>query len=112
MTPRPYPKRVVLHCSRGDGPQVEELAAQFIQDGVMFVGVVGPECERVEYSIDRVCVGDGTLEPYFEDLTIVAYTTLGGMPNRREKTLIFPCRRVPNFAFRIRDPMRGYGQGS
>jgi hypothetical protein len=41
------------------------LVEQFMRDGVRFVGVVGPECAKVEEIIDEVVVGDGTREPYF-----------------------------------------------
>jgi hypothetical protein len=34
-----------------------------MRDGVVFVGVVGTDCELVEDIIDELCVGDGS-NPY------------------------------------------------
>ena len=36
------------------------MVEDFIRDGVMFVGVVGEDCSRVEDIIDELVVGDGT----------------------------------------------------
>lgn len=58
-------KKIVLHCPRGYTPRLDGLVAEFIRDGVVFVGVVGQDCARVEDIIDELVVGDGTREPYF-----------------------------------------------
>jgi hypothetical protein len=52
-----YAKRIVLHCPCGPTMALEYLIEEFIHDGVVFVGVVGPECSRVESLIDDMVVG-------------------------------------------------------
>jgi len=57
----PHPKKIVLHCRNGYEPRIDTLVEEFIQDGVIFVGVVGADCAKVEDIIDdaighRVCV--------------------------------------------------------
>ena len=59
-----YAKKVILHCRAGYRTELDALIEQFIRDGVAFVGVVGPDCTRVEDIIDEICVGDGS-HPYF-----------------------------------------------
>lgn len=54
-----YAKKVVLHCSQGYTPRLDALVEDFIRDGVMFVGVVGADCARVEDIIDELVVGKG-----------------------------------------------------
>jgi hypothetical protein len=36
------------------------LVEEFIRDGVIFVGVVGKDCAKVEDIIDEIVVGDGS----------------------------------------------------
>ncbi len=55
-----YVKKIVLHCRSDYWPTLDVLIEQFKSDGVVFVGVVGPDCERIESIIDELCVGDGT----------------------------------------------------
>jgi hypothetical protein len=62
MSNMPYAKKVVLHCRRGYEPRLETLVEDFIRDGVTFVGVVGPDCAKVEAIIDELVVGDGSRE--------------------------------------------------
>jgi hypothetical protein len=40
--------------------RLDALVEDFIRDGVVFVGVVGKDCSRVEHIIDELVVGDGT----------------------------------------------------
>lgn len=54
----------MLHCPRGYQPRVASLVAEFLRDGVTFIGVVGQDCEKIEDIIDELAVGDGTREPY------------------------------------------------
>lgn len=61
----PHPKKIVLHCPRGYQPLVDTLVAEFMRDGVAFVGVVGHDCAMIEDIIDELVVGDGSREPYF-----------------------------------------------
>ena len=56
----PYAKKIVLHTPTGDSAALDYLVAQFIKDGVAFIGVVGPECPKIEDIIDELCVGDGS----------------------------------------------------
>ena len=49
----------MLHTPTGSNMRLEPLVEQFIRDGVVFVGVVGKDCSRIEEFIDAICVGDG-----------------------------------------------------
>jgi hypothetical protein len=53
-------KKIVLHCPRGYQPELDALVRQWVRDGVVFVGVVGKDCEKVHDIIDELCVGDGS----------------------------------------------------
>ena len=53
-------KKIVLHCPDGYQPQLDALVQQWMRDGVVFVGVVGKDCEKVHDIIDELCVGDGS----------------------------------------------------
>jgi hypothetical protein len=55
----PHPKKIVLHCRNGYEPRIDTLVEEFIQDGVIFVGVVGADCAKVEDIIDELVVGLG-----------------------------------------------------
>ena len=55
----PYAKKIVLHCPNGYEKRIDALVEEFIRDGVIFVGVVGQDCLRVEDIIDELVVGDG-----------------------------------------------------
>jgi hypothetical protein len=57
-------RKIVLHSLRGYRPELEALVANWILDGVKYVGVVGIEAARIEEAIDDLCVGDGST-PYF-----------------------------------------------
>jgi hypothetical protein len=56
----PHPKKIVLHCRSGYTPRLDSLVEEFIRDGVIFVGVVGEDCAKVEDIIDEIVVGDGS----------------------------------------------------
>jgi hypothetical protein len=55
----PYARKVVLHCPNGYQARLDDIVEEFIRDGVIFVGVVGRDCARVEDIIDEIVVGDG-----------------------------------------------------
>ena len=55
-----YGKKIVLHCPSGDKPVLDQMVEDFLNDGVLFVGVVGRDCEKVEDIIDELVVGDGS----------------------------------------------------
>jgi hypothetical protein len=55
-----YEKKIVLHCSSGDKPALDQMVEDFLNDGVLFVGVVGKDCEKVEDIIDELVVGDAS----------------------------------------------------
>lgn len=55
-----YFRKIVLHTPNGFSGHVEELAHQFIQDGVIFVACVGADCEAVEDFVDWVAVDAGS----------------------------------------------------
>lgn len=56
----PYARKIVLYCSRGYRQELDALVEEFLADGVIFVGVVGGDCSRVENIIDELVVGDGS----------------------------------------------------
>jgi hypothetical protein len=56
----PHPKKIVLHCRTGYSPRLDTLIEGFIRDGVIFIGVVGADCAKVEDIIDEIVVGDGS----------------------------------------------------
>jgi hypothetical protein len=57
-------KKIVLHSLRGYRPELDTLIKQWIDDGVMYVGVFGVDAAQIEDRIDALCVGDGS-EPHF-----------------------------------------------
>ncbi len=60
----PNPRKIVLHSLHGEQPGLAALVADWIAEGVTYVGVVGVDAERIEDLIDDLCVGDGSA-PYF-----------------------------------------------
>ena len=60
----PYGRKVVLHCPNGYQMRLDTLVEEFIQDGVVFVGVVGKNCERIEEKIDWLVIGDDGSRDY------------------------------------------------
>ena len=57
-------KKIVLHCPRGYDERLDAMVQQWMSEGVMFVGVVGEDCARVEDIIDELCVGDASNSYY------------------------------------------------
>lgn len=57
-------RKIVLHSLHGYRPELDGLVAQWIQDQVGYVGVVGVDAARIEDVIDELCVGDGS-NPHF-----------------------------------------------
>jgi hypothetical protein len=57
-------RKIVLHSLHGYRPELESLVANWIREGVKYVGVVGVDAARIEDAIDDLCVGDGST-PYF-----------------------------------------------
>jgi hypothetical protein len=51
----PYAKKVVLRSRWGYHPGLDSLVAAFRRDGVLFVGVVGKDCDLIEDIIDELC---------------------------------------------------------
>jgi hypothetical protein len=54
-----YSKKIVLNCPHGATLSLDSLVEDFLQQGFLFIAVVGPECSRVEDLIDELVVGDG-----------------------------------------------------
>jgi hypothetical protein len=59
-----HAKKVILHSLSGYREEMDAMITQLIKDGVIFVGVVGTDCARIEEIIDELCVGDGS-NPHF-----------------------------------------------
>ncbi|NYZ61564.1 hypothetical protein [Luteimonas deserti] len=57
------PRKIVLHSSSGLRPGLDRLVAEWIREGVQYVGVVGVDAEDIVDAIDWFCIGDGTA-PY------------------------------------------------
>lgn len=55
-----YERKIVLRSREGYKPELDKLLEEFIRDGVVFVGVVGVDCEKIEDIIDELVVGDGS----------------------------------------------------
>jgi hypothetical protein len=54
-----YAQRVILNASPWDSPNLGAFVEQCIQDKVVLVCVIGPDCRRVEDVIDELVVGLG-----------------------------------------------------
>ena len=53
-------RKIVLHSLHGYRPELDAIVAQWIQERVGYVGVVGIDASRIEDVIDELCVGDGS----------------------------------------------------
>ncbi|MBD7923742.1 hypothetical protein [Xanthomonas bonasiae] len=58
------PRKIVLHSLHGYRTGLEPLVADWIREGVKYVGVIGVDATRIEEAIDDLCTGDGS-NPYF-----------------------------------------------
>jgi len=58
-----FHRKIVLHSLSGYRPELDQLVQQFIDSGVIYVGVVGLDASRIEDIIMELCVGDGSA-PY------------------------------------------------
>ena len=54
----PYAKKIVLRSRWGYHPGLEGLVAEFRRDGVVYVGVVGKDCDLIEDIIGEMYGGD------------------------------------------------------
>lgn len=54
-----YNRKIVLHCLEGYKPELDEMIEQFIVDGVVFIGVVGNDCDKAEDIVDELVIADG-----------------------------------------------------
>jgi hypothetical protein len=54
-----YAQRVILHAPPWDSPKLSTFVEQCIQDRVVLVCVIGPDCRRVEGVVDELVVGLG-----------------------------------------------------
>jgi len=55
-----YGRKVVLHSRNGYKSRLDAMVEEFVRDGVIFVGVVGKDCAKIEDLIDELVVGDGS----------------------------------------------------
>lgn len=51
-----YPRKVVLYFPNDCEVQLDKLVAQFLADGVVFVGVVGKDCVRIEKKLNELLI--------------------------------------------------------
>lgn len=58
------PHKIVLHSLQSYPPDLDVLVADWIRQGVRYVGVNGVDAAKIEDAIDEACVGDGST-PYF-----------------------------------------------
>ena len=65
----PYAKKIVLRSRWGYRPGLDSLVADFKRDGVLFVGVVGKDCDIIEDIIDELCIDDDSGEEGYALLT-------------------------------------------
>jgi len=59
-----YARKVVLHCPKGYQFRLDHMVEDFIRDGVIYVGVVGKDCSKVEDIIDQLVLGDDASRDY------------------------------------------------
>jgi hypothetical protein len=59
----PATRKIVLHSKSGLRPGLGALVAEWIGEGVQYVGVVGVDAEDIAEAIDWFCIGDGS-NPY------------------------------------------------
>jgi len=55
--------KIILHSLHGYRSELDAIVAQWIQERVSYVGVVGIDASRIEDIIDELCIGDGS-KPY------------------------------------------------
>jgi len=55
-----FARKLVLNCRNGYDARLNAMVEEFIKDGVVFVGVVGKDCAKVEGIVDELVVGDGS----------------------------------------------------
>jgi hypothetical protein len=67
---QPAPK-IVLHSTSGLRPGLDVLVAEWMREGVRYVGVVGLDAEDIVEAIDWFCIGDGS-NPY--DMLTASHT--------------------------------------
>lgn len=53
-------RKIVLQSLHGYRPELDAIVAQWIQERISYVGVVGIDASRIEDVIDELCVGDGS----------------------------------------------------
>jgi len=58
------PRKIVVHSTSGLRPEFSTLVAEWINEGVVFLGIVGLDAAKLEDVADDVAVGDGS-NPYF-----------------------------------------------
>jgi hypothetical protein len=58
------PRKIVVHSTSGLRPEFSALVAEWIKEGVVFLGIVGLDAAKLEDVADDVAVGDGS-NPYF-----------------------------------------------
>jgi len=56
----PKLRKLILNCPEGYKPELDALLEHFIRNGLVYVGVVGKDCEKIEDIIDEIVVGDGS----------------------------------------------------
>lgn len=57
-----YSRKIILNCPTGYSERLVTLVEEFVRDDVVFVGVVGYDCVRIEDIIDELVVGNGDRE--------------------------------------------------
>jgi hypothetical protein len=57
-----YAKKIVLNCPAGYKVKLAPMVEDFIRDGVIFVGIVGKDCAKIEDMIDELVVADARLD--------------------------------------------------
>jgi len=55
--PMTYLRKIILVCPNGYDARLGTMVADFVRDHVVFVAVVGMDCEKIEDIIDEIVVG-------------------------------------------------------
>ena len=56
----PLARKIILHTPLSDESLLDDFVEQCLRDQVSLIAVVGPDCRRIEDTIDEIVVGDGS----------------------------------------------------
>ncbi|WP_374347234.1 hypothetical protein [Chitinimonas sp.] len=97
------PLKVVLSCANGYRPEIGLVVERLIASGVIYIGVVGKESEKIKDIVDEIAVGDGSAPRFvltashpgvtLEDAINFAQS-LSGAYSGEVQVITLPCDRL------------------